>query len=268
MRIVIYPNTYKDKDGAMTQRVRAELTRLGIEHFVFPHGEIRDGDLMLVLGGDGTVLQAARQVKEYMVPMIGVNMGTLGYLTEIEPSRIEEALQQIVRGDYTVQLRMMLNGQVFFPSGNRAENWALNDIVISRCGSLQILALRIFVNGLFLHDYYADGVILTTPTGSTGYNLSAGGPIMEPGANMITLTPICPHTLNQRSIVLSAEDEIVVEVLPGKDGSEQNVEASFDGTAGIKLRTGDKIRVVRSEKTTELIRLEQTSFLNVLQEKL
>lgn len=162
---------------------------------------------------------------------------------------------------------MMLNGKVFLK--NRIEEgWALNDIVISRRGSLQIIKLNIYVNGQFLNNYCADGMIVTTPTGSTGYNLSAGGPIIEPKARLITLTPICPHTLNRASIILSPEDEIEIEIPEGREGQIQTMDANFDGSHTVEMQTGDRIRIVQSENNAEFIRLNQESFLKVLHKKM
>ena len=163
---------------------------------------------------------------------------------------------------------MMLKGKAVFADGRTEEGWALNDIVISRVGSLQIIKFRIYVNGQFLHEYNADGVIVTTPTGSTGYNLSAGGPLVEPKARLIMLTPICPHTLNQRSIIFSPEDVIEIEIPEGREDRIQTVEANFDGSHVIPLRTGDRVRVTESGQITEFIKLNRVSFLEVLQRKM
>lgn len=227
-----------------------------------------DADCMIVLGGDGTVLQAARLTKMLRVPIIGVNLGTLGYMTEVEVPNLEESLERLIAGDYAQESRMMLGGRAVFGDGRTEEGWALNDIVIARSGPLQIIKFNIFVNGQFLNDYSADGVIVTTPTGSTGYNLSAGGPLVEPGARLIVLTPICPHSLNQRSIVLSPEDVIEIEIPARGESGNQNVEASFDGSHVIPLGTGDRLRIVRSEETTEFLKLGQGSFLDVLHRKM
>ena len=227
-----------------------------------------DADCMIVLGGDGTVLQAARLTKMLRVPIIGVNLGTLGYMTEVEVPNLEESLERLIAGDYVQESRMMLGGRATFSDGREEEGWALNDIVIARSGPLQIIRFNIYVNGQFLNDYSADGVIVTTPTGSTGYNLSAGGPLVEPGARLIVLTPICPHSLNQRSIVLSPEDVIEIQIPARGESGNQNVEASFDGSHVIPLGTGDRLRIVRSEETTEFLKLGQGSFLDVLHRKM
>lgn len=283
---LIYANTHKDKNLETTGHIREYLEARGQRVTMWADGRswqekqgavrredmfgenIGDVDCMVVLGGDGTVLQAARDTRSLNIPIIGVNLGTLGYMTEIEPDGLEEALDRLIAGDYQQESRMMLKGKAFLAEGRTEEGWALNDIVISRSGSLQIIKFNIYVNGQFLHDYDADGVIVTTPTGSTGYNLSAGGPLVEPKARLIMVTPICPHTLNQRSIILSPEDAVEIEVLPGREGKVQTVEANFDGSHVIPLRTGDRIRIVKSEKSTEFIQLNRVSFLEVLHKKM
>lgn len=281
---LIYTNRHKDKDMATAGYIRSYLEEKGQQVSVRAEEDERkepdraetmyfdeipsDADCMIVLGGDGTMLRAARKIVKLNIPMIGVNLGTLGYMTEIEPASLEEALDRLIEGDYEQESRMMLMGRVYSKAGQRSEDWALNDIVISRSGSLQIIKFNIYVNGQFLNDYNADGMIVTTPTGSTGYNLSAGGPLVEPRAKLIMLTPICPHTLNQRSIILSPEDVIEIEIPQGRDERVQTVEASFDGSHVVPLRTGDRLRIVKSEKMTEFIHLNQVSFLEVLHKKM
>lgn len=282
---LIYTNRCKDNHLAMTNRIRSFLELKGQRVTVKADGDDwkeksyantdeippdvpQDADCMIVLGGDGTVLQAARETKRLHIPIIGVNLGTLGYMTEIEPEHLEEALDRLIHGDYVQESRMMLNGKAYCADGSTPEGWALNDIVISRSGSLQIIRFNIYVNGQFLNGYQADGMIVTTPTGSTGYNLSAGGPLIEPRAQLITLTPICPHSLNQRSIILSSEDVIEIEIPEYTGGRVQTVEANFDGSHVIPLRSGDKIRIVKSEKITEMIQLNRVSFLEVLHKKM
>lgn len=274
---LIYTNHHKDAKGKMTGRIMDYLVSKGQKATLIT-GEngltLQEEDIpqdaycMIVLGGDGTILQAARDTKKGHIPLIGVDLGTLGYLTEIEPAALEESLDKLIEGAFIIESRMMLNGHVYEEKAEVKEDWALNDIVISRSGSLQIIKLRVYVNGQFLNEYNADGVIVTTPTGSTGYNLSAGGPIVDPKAQLLMLTPICPHTLNARSIILSPEDEIEIEIPEGKEGQIQEVEANFDGTNVIPMRTGDRIRIVKSEKTTEIIQINRVSFLEVLHKKM
>lgn len=282
---LIYTNKHKDQKLATTKRIQNYLETKGCtvklkvkesdwkeETDSVAEEEATDipldVDCMIVLGGDGTVLQAARETKKILVPIIGVNLGTVGYMTEIELSGLEESLDRLIRDDFKKERRMMLNGKVCCADGTVSEGWALNDIVISRSGSLQIIEFNIYVNGQLLNHYKADGMIVTTPTGSTGYNLSAGGPLVEPKAKLITLTPICPHSLNQRSIILSPEDEIVIEIPGGREGKSQTVEANYDGSHKVTMCTGDRIRIVQSEKITEFIQLNQVSFLDVLHRKM
>ncbi len=228
----------------------------------------KDTDCILVLGGDGTLLEAARDTAHLEIPLIGVNLGTLGYLAEVEKSNLAEALDRLCRGDYTIDQRMMLEGCVTPEGGSAVLNHALNDVVISRNGPLQVIHFHIYVNGHFLKGYSADGIIVSTPTGSTGYNLSAGGPIVEPDAKLMVITPICPHTLNTRSIVLSPEDHIEIEICPARNGRVQEVEANFDGSHTIPMKTGDRIVIRRSQKTTSIVKLSDASFLEVLHRKM
>lgn len=267
----IYTNVHKDKDLFFTEKLRSFLIQQNKRCSIKTSEEEeipQDVDCILVLGGDGTMLQAARDVMERKgVALLGINLGTLGYLTEVEPEGMENALLQLFHGDYELESRMMLNGTVTKKEGGRAESWALNDIVISKADSQKVLEFTISVNGKLLNRYLADGMIVTTPTGSTGYNLSAGGPIAEPGARLLILTPICPHTINQRSIILSPEDEIVIEIPLGREGQMQHAAARFDGCA-LSLQTGDSVRIVKSEKTTDFIKLSKAGFLEVLRKKM
>lgn len=274
---LIYTNFHKDEQGDMTDRITKYLVAKGQkatcvtrpDGTVMPAEDIpMDAFCMLVLGGDGTMLRAARDTKHVDIPLIGVNLGTLGYMTEIEQGGLEEALDNLIDDNFQMVSRMMLDGSVYNADGLVRKERALNDIVISRSGSLQINKIRVYVNGKFLKDYDADGIIVTTPTGSTGYNLSAGGPIVDPKAQLIMLTPICPHTLNARSIIFSSEDMVEIEILAGKEGQSQKMEASFDGANIIPMKTGDRVQIVKSEKTTEIIHINQVNFLEVLHEKM
>ncbi len=278
---LIFTNKHKDPQLAVTQRIQAYLeahdARVSIHVLQSDWKQTGDAadyafpetvECALVLGGDGTVLKAARQMMDEQVPIIGVNLGSLGYMTEIDLDGLEASLDKLLRDEYETERRMMLEGCVQFADGTFQEGHCLNDIVISRIGSLQTMKFDIWVNGRFLNEYSGDGMIVTTPTGSTGYNLSAGGPIVEPGARMIMLTPICPHTLNQRSIILSPEDVVEIQIPQGKEGQKQQMEVTFDGNHKVQVTTGDRIRVVQSDKVTEFIKINQVSFLDVLHKKL
>ena len=220
-------------------------------------------ECVIVIGGDGTVLSVAKAAMNEQVPLLGVNLGNLGYLTEVEIASIPRAVERLLADDYIIENRMMLEGEIH----GRCIS-ALNDIVLSRKGDLQVVGYRIYVNGLLLNDFFADGVILSTPTGSTGYNLSAGGSIVEPSAQLIVLTQVCPHTLNARSIILSPEDRIEVEILPPKGEKCVSVGAYFDGGNGVDIAPGERICIRRSSHKTKMIKLSDVSFLKVLHQKI
>ena len=240
------------------------------EGYRFTHPDLVPEDVegVIVLGGDGTVIQAARDLARRDVPFLGVNMGTLGYLTEVEAKEYKAALDSLMNGEYHLEERMMLDGLVTGDGQEKYRSKALNDIVISRSGVLRIINFQIFVNGRYLKSYNADGMIISTPTGSTGYNLSAGGPIVEPGAHMLLITPICAHSLNTRSIVLSGDDVIEVVIGPGRKMEEERAVATFDGDTAVELVTGERIVIKKSQRNTKLIKLNDRSFLEVLSKKL
>ena len=271
-RFYIVTNDGKDKDRKITRHICDILKRAGKtcllaqkdeKKNIIPDTVPRELDCAIVIGGDGSLIEVARLVKSE-IPILGINMGTLGYLTEVEISDLDEAIGKILDGNYQIESRMMLEG-----SFEKADSdIALNDIVVSRKGDLRVIHFNIYVDGAFLNSYEADGMIVSTPTGSTAYNLSAGGPIVEPTASMIVLTPICSHALNTSSIVLPAEDEIVIEIGEGRNGREEEVFVTFDGADGVELRTGDKVTITKSQHETKLMKLSKVSFLEILRRKM
>lgn len=248
--------------------VDAGTPRLDRDGYTYREQVSPQVDCIIVLGGDGTLLQAAVDLAELDIPFLGINMGTLGFLTEVNKDGIKSALEKLIREEFTIEKRMMLLGRSYEAETVKDETRALNDIVITRRGSLQIINFNIYVNGQLLHRFHGDRVIVATPTGSTGYSLSAGGPIVEPKAELILLTPICPHSMHNRSIVLSSKDRVTVEIESSRDGETQEVEAIFDGCHKVLLRTGEKIEIRKSKKTTGIVKLSQVSFLEVLHRKL
>lgn len=287
---LVVTNKQKDPMFTCTNRIRSYLERHGkicrtetedTSELKVPEGV----ECVIVLGGDGTLLRAARNAADAGIPLIGVNLGTLGYLAEVDSDYLEDALDQLIKNNFTREKRMMLSGRVMpaaqtnrkkesgqadaEPVINRLqENYALNDIAITRRGSLQIIVFHIYVNGQLLHTCHADGILVATPTGSTGYNLSAGGPIVEPHAQLILLTPICAHTMHSRTIVLSPEDEVVIEIGENKKGILPEVEACFDGSVRMEMSAGDRMEIKRAGKVTEMLKLSQDSFVEVLHKKM
>ncbi|MEY8522423.1 NAD(+)/NADH kinase [bacterium 1XD8-76] len=272
-------NRQKDPTFTCTNRIRGYLERHGrvCRTETGDTSELKipeETECVIVLGGDGTILRAARNAAVSGIPLIGVNLGTMGYLAEVDSDDLEEALDQLMYDNYTKERRMMLSGRVLTAgeqqedSRGTKEDWALNEIAITRKGSLQIIVFYIYVNGQLLYTCHADGILVATPTGSTGYNLSAGGPIVEPHAELILLTPICPHSMNSRTIVLSAQDRVEIEIGENKKGAKQEVEACFDGSVAMAMRTGDRMEIQKAGKVTEMLKLNQDSFVEVLRKKM
>lgn len=220
---------------------------------------------VITLGGDGTLIQAARDLVSLNLPLIGVNMGTLGYLTQVNREEtIEPMLDALLTDQYQLVNRMMVEGCISGPEGEK-RGIALNDIVLTRQDVMQVIRFRLFVNGVFLNEYKADGMIVATPTGSTAYNLSAGGPIVTPGAKLMVLTPICSHALNTRSIVIGAEDTVEIS-LTGYTGRKQMV--VFDGDQTVDIDSSEKLTIRCSSNYTTLVRLKNVSFLENLRDKM
>lgn len=220
---------------------------------------------VITLGGDGTLIQAARDLVGRQLPLLGINMGTLGYLTQLSKGEaIGPMLDALLADNYRLEKRMMVDGRI---TGGKKEyhGIALNDIVLTRKDVMQVLKIQVFVNDEFLNEYTADGMIVSTPTGSTAYNLSAGGPIVTPGAELMVLTPICSHSLNARSIVVSAQDRVRLKVT--KDAFRKQM-AVFDGDRVVDLSNGESLEIVRSESYTNLIKLKNVSFLDNLRNKM
>lgn len=225
--------------------------------------------VILTVGGDGTLIRAAQNTFGKNIPLIGINRGHLGYLCDLDEDSAFEAIARMMADDFFVEERMMLSGHVLHKDGSTQESvQALNDIVLSSHAGLQIIHLRVFVNGKYLYAYHCDGMICSTPTGSTAYNLSAHGPIVDPKTNLILLTPINPHTLNARSIILDAYDELEMELdLQGRETVEV-AEISFDGNHKRPLYPGERLVIHRARETTGMVRLSEQSFLDRIRIKM
>ena len=227
-----------------------------------------DTECIFVIGGDGTLIRAARDVVECKIPLIGINRGNLGYLCELEEDTVYDAIDELLLDRYIVEKRMMLNGYMIKQNEKTAGITALNDIVIHRTGSLQIISLNVYVNHEYLYSFMADGIIIATPTGSTGYNMSAGGPIVDPKAKMLLMTPINSHTLNSKSIVICPEDEVIIEMDTGKNEKNDQVEVSFDGDNSMQLEPGDRIVVHKAPVYAQILKISKISFLEILRKKM
>ncbi len=281
-RFFIMTNKSKDPELKETLRISEYLKKKGASCSIAEFRRSDEGssekgryicdvpentDICIVLGGDGTMLQAAANVIDKDIPIIGVNLGTLGYLAEVEMASFEDAMDKLLAGDYEIEERMMLQGVLKQGEDEGKVCYALNDIVV-RASSLQVYSFNIYVNDMPLTSYQADGIILSSPTGSTGYNMSAGGPIVDPKAQILLLTPICPHTINTRSIVLSEHDRVTVEIDKGRGNNIQILEAAMDGGEHKVMKSGDRIDISAADKVTKIVKLSSESFLNILREKL
>ena len=264
----IVSNSMKDKNLEVTRRVVSFLRRN--KKFVFPDTGLdgshvsapEDIDCVISIGGDGTMIKAVRELADRDVLFVGINLGTIGFLTDVETASLESSLQRLMDGRYDVEERMMITGCV----NDGDEKLALNDITMARSGPLSVLEYRVYVNDNFLTSYRADGVIVSTPTGSTGYNLSAGGPIVKPNSQVMVITPICAHTLNSRSIVLGKRDVVRVEVIWDRVGGA--AEVSYDGENHTPLNIGDAVTIKAALKTTKFVRMSSESFVTLLSQKL
>ena len=231
-----------------------------------PEPEVGTVDMLFVFGGDGTVLRALDMYVDRDIPILGINLGRLGFLLETQTQELPEALDMLVRGEYAIERRMMLYAEGMC-NGKPVSAYATNEVSISRGLSQRMIALDALVGGVLVDHYIADGVVLASPTGSTAYSLSAGGPIVSPDVPCFVLNPICPHTLQSRPIVLSA-DEPVTLLLNMKEMRE-GMQLSIDGQAISRMRNGERLTVMRSPHDAQLVRFSRArNFFSLLKDKL
>lgn len=226
-----------------------------------------DADCVIVIGGDGTLVRAARDLARIDIPLIGVNLGTLGFLCELDSGTVFDAIDRLFLDQYEIEDRMMIEGSSL-KDGVLQTTTAMNDIVIHRCGTAQMINLVISVNGVYLTTYNADGVIISTPTGSTGYSMSAGGPIVDPKAQLLLITPVNPHTISSRSIVVGADAQIEVMLSKRRPEQDEEAEVSFDGDQFMCMKVGDRFQIRKSESSAQILKQNQLSFLQILRKKM
>lgn len=232
----------------------------------FDAGDIPEhADLVVVLGGDGTLISTVRTLGERNVPVLAVNLGSLGFITEITLDELYPALEKCLSGDFRISERLMLQAVVERDNREMASHLVLNDVVINKGALARIVDLKTRVNCFDLTTFKADGLIISTPTGSTGYSLSAGGPIITPSMNCIVITPICPHTLTNRPIVIDDDSLVTVTV---KSLDDEGVFLTLDGQVGLELKSGDVIHVCRSRHSARLVISERRDYFEILRTKL
>ena len=220
--------------------------------------------VVLVIGGDGTMLRAAPTVYGREIAILGINQGYLGFLTEIEVEQLAESLEQLLQGAYTVERRMMLTAQVYRNGVCIADVSALNDLVVTKGALSRIIKMELYLEDKLVEKYHGDGLIFSTPTGSTGYSLSANGPIVYPNMDLCIVTPICPHSLIARPLIFSPEHTLTLRL----DANNAPAMLTVDGQNGVELKQGDWIQISKAEHDTYLLVLEKRNFFAVLREKL
>ena len=277
-RFGLMPHTEKDKALAVAGEALERLLAAGAEVCLEPEAAAvlgrpdlglpasvwRGLDAVVVLGGDGAVLRAARLLGPRRVPILAVNVGRLGFLTEVEHSALDEALARLLEGRYEIEQRMMLQATVERQGRIVWRVDGLNDAVITRGTFARIIRIEVRVAGETVLDYSGDGIIVATPTGSTGYSLSAGGPIVHPHIESLLLTPICPHTLSSRSILARADEEVRIRV----EAFHTDMMLTMDGQVGCGLQSGDTVRVGRARHRVRLVRLGPDRFYRELRSRL
>ena len=273
---LIMTNEEKDPGFSTSNKIREYIESKGGAAFLRKYftedtqsysnipGEV---ECVIVLGGDGTMLHASRLIAPHDLPVVGVNLGTLGFLTEIEMSHLSEGIDDLLNDRFHIEERMMLEGCIYHRDISCYRLSALNDIVITRSGFSRIISFKIIVNGELLDVYAADGVIISTPTGSTGYNLSAGGPIVNPEANVILITPVCPHSLQAKSIVLGEWDTIEIHIQKVRKTQLEEALVTFDGQVAERLNPGDIIKIHKSRKVAKVVKVQENSFYHTLRVK-
>jgi NAD+ kinase len=221
-------------------------------------------DLIIVVGGDGTILNTARTFVDNNIPILGINLGHLGFLVDLAVERMTEAVAEILEGKYIKERRALLSCQVERDSNVLSTHLAFNEVVIHRNHTPKMLDFDLYVDGDFVNNQRSDGIIIATPTGSTAYSLSSGGPIVHPSVNAITIVSICPHTMSHRPIVLHGESEVLIHVLD----SVERATVSFDGQSTMPNQLGDKLRVKQHENFAHLIHPKRYDYFKIIRSKL
>ena len=281
-RVILTPNPYRDANFTTVREAMRILSDSGLEPrlclpfeidrgFELPKDlrfyrldrEIGNADLVICFGGDGTILHMAKFATRHGVPILGVNIGTMGFIAELESTELH-LLSKLASGEYTVDRRMMLDVTVQRERDIIFHDISLNDVVITKSAVARIVNLSVSCDGVQAMEFAGDGVIVATPTGSTAYSLSTGGPIMEPEAEGILITPICAHDMTSRSIVASQQRKISVELTKNP---RRNAYLSVDGGKSLKMNMGDVATIKKSDKQTKLIRLKERSFYDIVNAK-
>ncbi len=267
MKVTIIPNPCKDKDYIQTNKLIDILQKRGVETLLVASAEelgdsdrvFSDRDIVIVLGGDGTILRVAGECAKRSIPVMGINLGRVGFMTETEQDDMEKRVDALLEGKYKIEERMMMKIAV-----GKNEYVALNDCVVAKPDA-QMINIAIMADGEKITEYISDGVIIATPTGSTGYSLSAGGPVADPSTKIFLATPICAHTLKARPAVIAPEKKVTVRL---SDGANKKAEVTIDGIVCEELLLGEEAVISGYKDTLKLIKFGQQSFYDILTAKL
>lgn len=259
---------YIEKKGGSFHKlkVREKGSEL-MENFTDVSELPKDSVCVMVFGGDGTIIQAARELAPEGIPILGVNLGTVGFLAEVELHEIHEAIDAVFEKNFHLEKRFMLSGKVIKEGKTVYEANALNDIVVARGNLVRAIRTAVYIDGNPMKSLYGDGIIVTTPTGSTGYNLSAGGSIIMPDAEVFGILPICPHSLDSRGVITSASSKVDIAVEWNKKSEPEEAIVSFDGNKGIRLMPGDRVEIIKAELTVPFLRINDFKFFDSVRKK-
>ena len=275
--VALLPHTGKDEALALAGRLVPALAARGARIWLEPAaaqllgrpdleggpGELPDCEVAIVLGGDGALLKAARLVAPHGIPILGVNLGRLGFLTEVEPSELEGALARLFAGEYEIEERLMLRARVRRRGEWVASFFGLNDAVVTRGVFARVISFETYVDEHLVGTFRADGVIVSTPTGSTAYSLSAGGPIVNPKVEALIVTPICPHTVGARTLVTGPSERVRIRL----SAKAQDAMLTVDGQEGESLQAEDEVHVERAPKPARLVKMKERAFYTLLHER-
>lgn len=272
MIIAVFPNTFKRqskniaigiREFLQNQKVKvvaedSEAESIGAD----PISSVKPGkiDFVLTLGGDGTILRVVHEHPDITAPILGINLGSLGFLADLPVTEIYPGLQDLLNGNYIIEERIMMRGEM----ANQSSCFAVNEIAVHRAQNPCLVDLAIHVDGVYLNTFSADGIIVSTPSGSTAYSLSAGGPILTPNLKALVLTPISPHTISNRPIVLMPKEEIQIQYISEHDP----VEIAYDGYSNFSMSTGEVFRIVPTDRNFRLVSLKGTDYFDTLRKKL
>lgn len=262
-------NDEKDAGRSVANVIKSYLEKSGKCVTIMSHEDEYDPedgfDMALVLGGDGTVIHVAKKLAGRGIPILGVNLGTLGFLTEVERPRMYQALDMVLSERYTIEKRMMLSGMI---ECNDEKRLAINEIIVGKKDIGRMITTSVWVNDELMDTYVADGIIVATPTGSTAYNLSAGGPVLSPDMEALVITPICPHSLNKRSLVVSSGDTIRIQVEKTRESYIDEASVRCDGEILWGASTGDVVYIRKAEQAVDMVCLGDVGFYQKMRSKL